>query len=45
MNIENDIRKFDIQHVSGENAVARFEDAASLKVRDGSIKCFIDIGL
>ena len=45
MNIENNIREFDIQHVPGENAVARLKDAASLKVRDGAIKGLFDIGL
>jgi hypothetical protein len=43
MNIENDICKFDIQHVPGEDAVAGFKDAASLKVHDGTIKGFFDI--
>ena len=45
MNVENDVRKFDVQHMPRENSVAWLEDAASLKVCDGSIKGLIDIGL
>ena len=43
MDIEHDIRIFDIEHVPGENAVARLQDAASLQVRNGTIESFLDI--
>ena len=45
VNIENDICEFDVQHVPGENAVARFENTASLKVGDGTIKGFFNVRL